>query len=389
MSKSKKSVSPENPWNRYCLYPEKLVQGNRVDILLGGSEAYPEMLRAIEDAREWILMEVYILSDDATGMEFSEALKAASRRGVEVRLVWDSIGCIENSADFFDSVRDAGIKLYEFHPVAPWRPRWGWNTRLHRKILIVDGKVAFTGGLNIATEYDAVEKGGAGWRDTHLRLEGPSVREIGKIALRMWQWYAGERLSQQRFLPITGDSGDVLASVLTNQRRRHRRRIRRAYTRAISRANRYVYITNAYFVPDIGTRRALRNASRRGVDVRVIVPAHSDIPVVALAGKRLYSRMLRWGIRIYEWQKQVLHAKTAVVDGVWSTVGSFNLDHRSVFHNIELNVSCVSDEIGKKMEDIFFTDLENCSEIHFEEWRRRPLTQKMLEKICYQFHYWL
>ena len=386
---SKRSRPPLNPWEGYTLYPDRLSAGNRVDLLLDGASAYPAMLKAIGEARDWIALEVYIFRDDRTGNEFADALAAAAQRGVEVRLVWDSVGCTGNDSRFWKGLRDAGVHLYEFHPVAPWRPRWGWNTRLHRKILIVDGRVAFTGGLNIAEEYDAEDSGGGGWRDTHVRIEGPVVREMGKIALRLWEWYAGVKLDTNRFLPFPDPSGDLRCMALDNQRRRHRRNIRKAYVRAISRAQRYVYITNAYFVPDRGTRRALRNACRRGVDVRVIVPAHCDIPVVGLAGRLLFERMLRGGVRIYEWQKQVLHAKTAVVDGLWSTVGSFNLDHRSVFHNLEVNVSIAGEEFGSRMVDIFMEDLHHCSEIRLPDWRRRPWTNKILERFWYEFRHWL
>lgn len=366
------------------------VPGNKVTILKNGSEAFPRMFEAIESARETINLEFYKIDSDKTGWEFARALVRKQEEGCDVRVIYDSIGCIDTEARYFEYLRDGGVKILEYHPVFPFSGKhWGWWQRDHRKILIIDGKIGFAGGINLTDEYAGIETGGRGWRDTDIMIEGPAVRELQKIFLSTWNLETGESAGGEKFFPPLGPAGDVSVRIIGTRERKNRRAIRRAYIQAIKNAERNIYIANAYFVPDRGIMRALKNARKRGVEIFLILPHKSDVLPVKYASNSLYSKFLRWGIRIFEWQGTVLHAKTAVVDGLWSTIGSFNIDRRSITHNLELNVAIMDEQFGKEMQKMFLEDIKNCKEINKEEWKKRPLKQKLLEKFFYLIRHWL
>jgi cardiolipin synthase len=314
-----------------------------------------------------------------------------AQSGVVVRLMYDSIGSFGLSSAYVAELEAAGVTVVVFHPVVPWRPRWGWNRRDHQKILVVDDVVAFTGGINIGDEYMPVEEGGGGWHDMHARIEGPAVHDLARVFHKTWHSAGGPPFPRPRitdFVPLRSSQLSYV-QVISNIGVFTRSRMRQAYLHAIHRAERTIRIMNAYFIPDIGLRMAFARATRRGVAVTVIVPSTSDVPPVYYASRHLYSRLMRVGVRIFEWPERMMHAKVGAIDGVWSTIGTYNLDRRSFFHNLEVGLIAIDRKLAEELESQFEADLANCREILPEEWEKRSLWQKILERLAYQFRYWL
>lgn len=359
--------------------------GHEVELLVDGEQAYPEMIEAIAGARRTVLMDSYIFNGDAAGRMFADALCERAQAGVQVYLIVDGLGTIAVPAEFFDQMRAAGVNILEYRPPAPWRRGWGLLRRDHRKLLVVDGRIGFAGGLNVGAEWLPGELGGQGWHDVHVRIVGPAVRELAKLALSTWIDRAGASFDLRVFLPDVERVGSTFARIIGSRERKKRRAIRQSYLHAIRRARKYIYIANAYFLPGRGFRRALRNAVKRGVDVRVMVPARGDILPVQLASQALYGSLMRAGVRVFLWQKAVLHAKTAVIDDEWSTVGSFNIDHRSWAMNLEVNVNVVGPEFAGQLRGVFERDQRACEELSPVKWRRRPILLRLLEGFFYLF----
>jgi len=298
--------SKREKWIRRFL--KKAVHYNKVNILRNGTEAFPVMLKSIEDANETINLEFYKIQNDKTGWEFARALAKKQEEGCSVRVIYDSMGCIDAGNELFDYLKLNGVRTLEYHPVLPFSSKhWGWWKRNHRKMLIVDGKIAFVGGINLTDEYSGVIGEAQGWRDTDIVIIGPAVRDLQKLFLSTWNTEGTEPSDGKRFFPVIEPAGEIPVRILGSRRRKNRRIIRRAYLNAINNSRNIIFIANAYFVPDRGILRALKNAKKRGVDIRLILPAKTDIPPVRYASCALYSRFLRWGVRIFEWQGSVLH----------------------------------------------------------------------------------
>lgn len=367
-------------------FREQFVEGNHVTLLRDGAAAFPPMLAAIDSAREQVLLEMYWFDSDRTGRRFAEALKAARARGCEVAVVYDALGSITADGGMFQDLRDHGVLVRDWNPVAPWRQRFAADRltrRNHRKLLIVDAQVAFTGGFNFADHWlPDPARGVAAWREDVVQIEGPVLAPLVSAFQETWWRVGGKPL--QAITQLGGTAGQHRVQVLGEAHSRQRHEISRAYRRRIEAATERAWITNAYFVPDSGVVRALRRAAKRGVDVRILVPAISDIPMARLASRARWETLLRAGVHIFEWQHRVLHSKSAVIDGKWSTLGSFNLDYISFNLNLELNVAIEDREFATTMERSFQRDLENSIEIHLEEFRHRPLGMQMLEAILYR-----
>jgi cardiolipin synthase len=378
-------------WQRYCAWPENALSGNEAALLRDGEEAFPAMLSAIGGARDFILLEFYAFSDDSIGRAFADLLKEKAREGVGVYLIYDSVGSILTDRDFFLELAAAGVKVAEFRPVIFWKPYWNWIKRDHRKTLCVDGRLAFIGGFNI-TEYDAPRSlGGRGWKDSQAQVRGPAVTAIEKLFWEAWEAstpVAGPKLPPLP-APERAPAGDKPVSVLSAGGIRHVRSIRRSYRHAIDKALQYIYITNAYFLPDRLVYRRLISAARRGVDVRVIGPRDTDHPYVRWASWAMYAHMIKNGVKIYEWQGAILHSKAAVIDGVWSSVGSHNLDHRSLHYNLEVNLNVYDPAFGASLTRAFRDDLKNSRLVTLAEVRGRPWTSKLGSKVLYLFRSWL
>jgi cardiolipin synthase len=375
----------------YALFPSTMRPGNRVLPLRGGGETFPAMLEAIAKAEDYVHLETYILRSDRAGKLFRDAMVERARAGIAVRLLYDAIGSLGIDDDYLTSLRAAGVEIHTFRPIAPWRRRWGLNKRDHRKILVVDGTVGFTGGLNIGDEYDSIENGGGGWHDMHARIEGPVVAELARLFRKTWIMAGGGpyHLHEQPSEEVVATLGSAFALAIGNEDLRRRATIRRAYLHAMRRARRAIVIENAYFIPDRGIRRVMVNAVRRGVQVSVILPDHNDLAAVQYASQRLWGGLLKAGVKLLLWPKRMMHAKTAVVDGVWSTIGSYNLDARSLFHNLEVVLAIVDRGFGAGLERQWAGDAARCREVQLEEWKRRPRWRKVLEWFCYQFRHWL
>ena len=354
--------------------------GNRVALYHDGAACLAALLEAIRQARTEILLEMYWFGSDSTGQRFATALRERAEQGVRVCIAYDAVGSWESDRAMFAALRAAGCVVHEYNPLRPWRWRWRWrlgNRRNHRKLLIVDGQLGMTGGVNLANPWAPVAEGGGGFRDNLIRVEGPAVAQMRMIFASTWR---GALPEMPRPLPV----GDCAVRVLANDRRRHRRRIERAYLRAIRGARRRVLIENSYFIPGWLVRSALTRAAKRGVDVRILLPMVSDVPAVTFATRRSYQRLLERGVRLYEWGESVLHSKIAVVDD-WCTVGTHNLDYRSWLYNLEINVSLesrtVANELTARIEDA----IASAVQVDAKTWALRPLLQRLLEEFFYRF----
>jgi cardiolipin synthase A/B len=375
---------------RYRAVDEHFVAGNRVELLRDGREAYPAMLAAIEGASDQILLEMYWFDSDRAGRRFADALSAAAGRGVETVLLYDAVGSLGVDLAMFDGLRRAGVKVAEFGPIAPWRRRFrlGRLTRRdHRKVLVVDGEVGFTGGINVANAWLPQEDGGDGWRDDMVRVQGPVVRHLVTGLLAAWRRSGGGPFTRTRSSqPVASPGpGTQRALVIGEEYGKRRHQITRAYVSELYHAKKTAWITNAYFVPDPHVMRALTRACDRGVDVRVLVPAETDVEIVRHASRATWSRLLRHGVRIYEYEGRILHAKSAVIDGYWSTVGTFNLDYLSLRWLLEVNLCIQDEEFGSTMQRSFLHDLEQSREVDPVAHRFRPLGDRLLEFVLYRF----
>jgi cardiolipin synthase A/B len=362
---------------------ERLLAGNRVALLRDGTAAFPAMLEAIAGAQAQILLEMYWFGSDRTGRRFADALSEKARQGIEVAVVYDAVGSLDASRHMFDQMRTAGVKLLEFNPVAPWRRTFRLdrlNRRDHRKILVVDGQIGFTGGINLGDPW-CPDDAGVCWRDDAIRLEGPAVGSLAHLFERTWRG-KGQPALRRHTAPVVPEGG-MNVRVLGEYGLANRRQIRRAYLHKIWNAQKRVWLANSYFVPDRVVRRALVRAAHRGADVRVLVPAVSDVPAVYYAGRATYERLMRGGVRIFEWQRNVFHAKTAVIDGAWSTVGSYNLDYRSFRYNLEVSVAIEDARFAAAMEASYEADFAQSREVTLDEFRFRSLGSRILERVCY------
>ena len=379
---------------RFRTSREQFVSGSRVRYLRDGEQAFPAMLEAIAAAREQVLVEMYWFGSDRTGRQFAEALAERARAGLDVAVIYDAIGSIDASPSMFDDLREAGARVLEFHPVAPWQRRFRLDrlqVRDHRKILVIDGVVGFTGGLNLGDPWAPEAHGGGGWRDDAVALEGPVVESMRLLFERTWigQGQSPLRRPQRRLELPDGPTRIRLLGESAGQGWRsgtfHRRAIRSAYLSRIYHAQKRVWIANSYFVPDPIVLRALRRAGRRGVDVRILVPGRSDVLATMWAARATYSRLLRAGVRIFEWGGNILHAKTAVVDGHWTTIGSYNLDYRSLRYNLEVNVAVDDEGFAAEVEASMERDQQASPEIDRATWAMRPLSGRLFERLFYLF----
>jgi cardiolipin synthase len=369
----------------YARNPLRWRIGCEVTPLRDGGETYAAMLAAIGAARRTIVFETYILASDRTGDRFKLALIERARAGVSVRLMYDAVGSFGLSDSWLDDLRAAGAQVIVFNRIAPWRARWRLSHRDHRKILVIDDEIAFTGGLNIANDYASVEEGGVGWHDAHCRVRGPIVLDLARLFRRTWLRAGGDEYpAPPRASTMPGVGGSSFVRAIENTSRRNRPAIRRAYLHVIKAARRAVWIENAYFVPDRGLRRALVRAVARGVDVRVIVPGHSDVRLIEWASLYVMRRLARRGVKILRWRGVMLHAKTAVVDAVWSTIGSYNLDAQSRFNNLEVTLEILDTSVGDQLVATFERDAASCDPFDEATWKLLPRWRKVFAWLAYR-----
>ncbi len=374
-----------------------LVPGNEVTLLNDGPETYKAMFDAIEAATDHIHLEFYTIDNDKdVGARLAEILLRKRAQGVAVNMIYDGVGSIETPKEYFKRLHDAGVNCTEFNPVNPLTAAVGWrlNHRDHRKLTIVDGKVAFTGGINISGVYSSgsslpESRSGEGWRDTNIRIVGPVVADLQKEFIENLQKSRKEPVEQRNWFPAIESKGKHPARVVASSPDDAVPAIYVTLVSAIRNAARSVHMTMAYFAPDPQTLRALKDAAARGVDVKLILPSYTDFWGILYAGRSHYSDLLDAGVKIYERQERLLHAKTVVIDGIWATVGSSNIDWRSFLHNEELNVVVIGRDFGNQMEASFRRDLEKSKQITPDDWERRSLASRVKETAARVWEYWL
>jgi cardiolipin synthase len=375
---------------RYVEDPRALIAGNRVALLRNGAEAFPAWIAGIEAAQSRVSLEMYIFSDDAIGRQFAEALSRAAQRGVEVRLLYDFVGCRETPAVFFQRMRGFGVHVVGYHKYRFWRPRlWALLRRNHRKTLVCDGRIAFTGGINISNEWVSQAEGGGGWLDAAVAVEGPAVGPIEATFLRTWNRRAPRRmrLDPDRLAPLPAAGGTALA-VISNGERRDRFAIRRAALHAVRESQARVLVANPYFVPDRGVLRALSAAARRGVDVRLLVPRAGDSRILDFATRAVFQPLLSAGARIFQ-SPVVTHTKALVVDESFYSVGSYNFDHRSLAYNLELVVNVIDPAGAADVGTMLTSDMAASEEVTPAAFARRSLLMRLLERLAYALRRWL
>ncbi len=379
-----------------------LIAGNKVTLLFDGPATMKEMMAAVSTAKSSINLETYIFDQDPIGLQFAELLMQKRKEGVIVNVMYDAVGAFSTPQPFFDRLKEAGVSVVAFNPVNPAQRvgKWELNNRDHRKLMVVDGKTAFTGGINISSTYanssffrskrkpETTDGKKVGWRDTHIKIEGPAVAALQYHFLNAWVDQEGGELTESDYFPALTPVGDKIVRVLATDPDRESE-IYKSFMLAIQEAKTSVHITSAYFVPDRQFVEALVLAAKRGVDVKLVLPGVSDHGLVMHAGHSFYDELLAGGVKIYQLQVAVLHAKTAVIDGNWSTVGSANIDRRSFLHNYELNVVVVDPAFGRDMESAFAEDLRDSKEVSLEQWRDRPWLDRIKEFASRLTEYWI
>jgi cardiolipin synthase A/B len=375
-----------------------LVVGNKVELLVDGPTTYKSMFAAIENAKDHVNMETYIIDDDEIGRQFAELLISKQRSGVQVNLIYDSVGAISTPKEFFKPLKESGVNVLEFNPINPLVARKGWqvNRRDHRKLLVVDGQVAFVGGINISSVYSSGSfgrakptKGNQLWRDTHLRMAGPVVSEFQKLFIATWSEQKGEPLASRDYFPAPASKGNEVVRAIGSSPEEPYSQIYATLLSAISSAETQVFLTNAYFVPDPQLLAVLKEAVQRGVDVRLLLPEKIDSSMVFYASRSYYDELLSAGVKIYERQDALLHAKTALIDGVWSTIGSTNLDWRSFLNNQEINAVILGQDFGAQMQALFEKDLKSSKLVTLEAWRKRSIGARIKERAARLWAHWL
>jgi len=403
MERLTQSVNPTDILERHTAVVESvtespLTKGNKVTLLIDGPATYAAMFEAIRSAKNHINLETFILEDDEIGKKFTDLLLRKQAEGIQVNIIYDSMGSFTTSESFFQSLRDKGIRVVEFNPVSPLKGHMKWLmiNPDHRKILIVDGKVAISGGINISKVYSGGLSGSKKvkgeqlpWRDTDVQIEGPAVAEFQKLFLDTWSKQEGPKLSEPNYYPKMKEDGNALVRVVGSTPGSDNRITFIVYVTAITFAEHSIHLTNAYFVPDKQILKAFADAAMRGVDVKIILPATTDSQLVLNAARHNYSELLKAGVKIYERRSVVLHAKTAVIDGVWSTVGSTNLDYWSLLSDDEVNTVVLSREFAVEMERMFASDLAQSDQIQCDKWGERSLLQKIKESFAHLFAPWL
>jgi cardiolipin synthase len=381
-----------------------LYTGNRVTVLRDGPDTFAASFAAIHAAQHYIYLEYYIFENVSfKGEQLSDLLIARRRQGLAINVIYDGIGSLNTPGELFDRLRAAGVQVRQFNPIS--RSPFSINDRDHRKILIADGQAAIIGGVNLSVDYESGSGSGSGsapeaaktpapalapaagqaaherWHDVDLQIEGPAVHELKQLFEQHWLSQGGAAAELTPDEPLAA-RGDEVVRVIGSEGGRLTARYYATLISAIRSAASQIWVTAAYFVPTHQEKRALERAARRGVDVRLLLPSHSDSAPALAAQQSHYSDLLAAGVKIYERADGILHSKTVVVDGVWSIVGSSNFDHRSVLFNDEVDAVVISTATGAQLQQYFQRDLEHAAAIDLAAWQQRPLAHKLRE------HFW-
>jgi cardiolipin synthase A/B len=373
-----------------------LLGGNKVTLLENGPAAYNAMFAAMRSATDSINLETFIFTDDEVGRQFASLLIEARRRGVQANVIYDGFGSLSTSKRFFEGMRRAGVSVVEFNPMNPLFGFKRLEQRDHRKLLIVDGKTAFTGGINISGDYaKGVSRSPRGsdvpnmWRDTDVEIQGPAVDQLQRLFVAHWAEQTRHLLPVADYFPDEDSPGDVMVRVIGSSQDAGFSQMYVTLISAIWHAEKRVYLTTAYFAPDPQLLHALERAAERGVDVELIVPRHSDYMVARYAAQTHYEELLKAGVQIYEREDVILHAKTVTIDGVWSTVGSTNLDWLSFSSNDEINLTILDTGFALEMERAFAADREQSRQITLQRWEHRPFRVWVRDWLASTVQGWL
>lgn len=354
-----------------------LSSGNRIDVLNNGREFYPAMLEAIREAGASITVEAYIYWAGEIGLEFARAMAERSAAGVQVKILLDTVGSATIGQEILETLERGRCQLAWYNPVR-WYSLERFNHRTHRKSLVIDGRLAFTGGAGIADHWQGDAEDPGHWRDIQIRLQGPCVVPLQTGFAQNWTQTTSELVSGDAFYPQISPAGDLRAMTIMSSPEVGASTVRTMYYLSIACARQSIYIANPYFIPDEVGIELLVDAHERGVDVRIMVAGmHNDNWVARRNSVRLYGPLLRAGIPILEYSRTMMHQKTMVVDGLWATVGTTNFDNRSFSHNEENNV-CVYDRAwAQALHAVFLADLAACQQVTLERWRRRGLGERL------------
>ncbi len=376
---------------------------SEVNLLWKGNESFLTIFDSIKNAEKFICLEFYIFRNDETGIELAELLKKKSLQGVKIYLLYDHFGSLGTPLSFWRDMKKAGIKIRASRPFK-WLDPFHYVHRDHKKLIVIDSKKAFTGGLNIANEYRGFHRrikklipaeqladlrlfgARTGWRDTGIMLEGEIVNRLFQIFKKTWYDWGGEpiQVADNNTSPAENvsdiqSSTNIHAIPVFVSSARGRRRMRRLLYYSINHSQKNILMTTAYFTPSRRMVETLENAVKRGVRVRLLVPGKSDVPAASYAGRAFFSRLLRAGVEIYSYKGEMLHAKTYVFDDCWSIVGSTNLDFQSLRYNDEGNVGILNPAFAAKLAEIFEIDVKHSDKIDKEMWRNRPISDKLKE----------
>lgn len=360
----------------------QIVGGNRFQALLNGDRIFPAMLDAIHKARNTITFETYIYWSDAIGKQFADALAERARAGVKVHVLVDWVGSSKMEPQLLEEMKKAGVEIRHYRPLR-WYNLDHVNNRTHRKLLIVDGRIGFTGGVGIAEQWTGNAQDPRHWRDSHFSVEGPVVAQMQAVFADNWMKTTGKVLHGPEYFPSIAAAGTGRAHMFSSSPSGGSESMHLMYLLAITAAQHSIYLSSSYFVPDELTREALIAAVQRGVRVKIIMPGkHIDVETVRRSSRGLWGELLQAGIELYEYQPTMYHCKVMIVDGLLVSVGSTNFDNRSFRMNDEANLNIYDAAFARQQTEVFLQDLAQSKRIRYADWQQRPLTEKLWERLA-------
>ncbi len=354
---------------------------NSVEIIADTHRTLHSIEEAIRGAKETLDLEYYIWQPDRTGTRLRDLLIERANAGVKVRFLYDSLGSMSLHKQFLAPMNKAKIQVVPFLPGSSFREKWSLNNRCHRKIVVVDGKIGFTGGMNIGDEYLGARPEIGHWRDTHLRIEGPAVWQLQQVFAEDWYYSTGEELTDAKLFPPPSCAGNVVTQVVSGGPDGVNEPFHTLTFAAINEARESITIATSYFAPTGPLSMALETAAARGVKVRLMIAGNSVYPWTVWVGRSYYDTLLRAGVEIFEYKKGILHSKTISIDGVWSLVGTANFDYRSMLLNFEVALALYGEDAARTLEEQFTRDLKSCRQIHLTTWENRSLTRVFVENL--------
>jgi cardiolipin synthase len=362
-----------------------LIDGNKVEAFQNGDQIFPAMLNAIKKAKRSISFETYIYWKGDIGQEFADALSERARAGVKVHVILDWYGTQQISSDAVEEMTNSGIELVKYHPLK-WYKLGKMDNRTHRKLLIIDGQIGFTGGVGIADNWQGHADSLEHWRDSHFRLEGPAVAQMQSVFMDNWLKSKAVLLDTDVYFPALKKRGDTIAQVFKSAPGEGSDSVQLMFLISIAAADKNIRIASAYFVPDDRTLSTLEDAAKRGVKIEIIVPGKEiDQTVVRKASRALWGDLLKAGVKIYEYQPTMFHCKVMIVDDIWVSVGSTNFDNRSFELNDEANLNIYDNKFAREQIGVFEKDKEQSTEITYQAWKHRPIIERMVEHFSSWF----